>query len=175
MFFQGFVKQDRKDELKDLFGLIKDSLVEGDETHKFFEELVVEKGLAALRDLAQASKDNQVDPGAYINAIIGVYVHFSQMISQALGNDKWFATAMDLACVRFVNKNDVTGGSSNASKGSELLARYCDSLLKKTSTDTEDDKLEEALCNVVCCFLSVFAFQSHRCRLEHDARKSGYT
>ena len=40
------------------------------------------------------------------------------------------------ACGRFVNSNAVTQGPRASSKSPELLARYCDMLLKKRSVPT---------------------------------------
>ena len=40
-------------------------------------------------------------------------------------------TSISQACGRFVNSNAVTHGPKASSRSPELLARYCDSLLKK--------------------------------------------
>jgi cullin 1 len=49
----------------------------------------------------------------------------------AFNNDAGFVAALDKACGRFINNNAVTRMANSSSKSPELLARYCDLLLKK--------------------------------------------
>lgn len=53
------------------------------------------------------------------------------------------------ACGRFINNNAVTKMVQSSSKSPELLARYCDSLLKKSSKNPEEAELEDTLNQVV--------------------------
>lgn len=55
------------------------------------------------------------------------------------------------ACGRFINNNAVTKMVQSSSKSPELLARYCDSLLKKSSKNPEEAELEDTLNQVVSC------------------------
>lgn len=57
----------------------------------------------------------------------------------------------DQACGRFINNNAVTKMVQSSSKSPELLARYCDSLLKKSSKNPEEAELEDTLNQVVRC------------------------
>lgn len=43
----------------------------------------------------------------------------------------WWICVLLKACGRFINNNAVTRMAQSSSKSPELLARYCDSLLKK--------------------------------------------
>jgi cullin 1 len=59
------------------------------------------------------------------------------------------------ACGKFVNNNSVTtpnGDNSITSSSPELLAKYCDSLLKKSSKNPEEAELEDNLNQVMCVF-----------------------
>ncbi len=56
------------------------------------------------------------------------------------------------ACTAFINKNNVTVKSKSPSKSPELLARYCDLLLKKSSKNPEEAELEDLLTQVVGVF-----------------------
>jgi len=53
------------------------------------------------------------------------------------------------ACRKFINVNSVTQAASMSSKSPELLARYCDLLLKKSSKNPEEAELEDTLTQVV--------------------------
>ena len=55
------------------------------------------------------------------------------------------------ACSRFVNVNAVTRSGRGSTKSPELLARYCDALLKKSAKNPDESEMEEALQAVVCC------------------------
>jgi cullin 1 len=59
---------------------------------------------------------------------------------------------LDKACGRFINNNAVTKKTNSSSKSPELLARYCDILLKKNTKNTEDAELEETLSQVMIVF-----------------------
>lgn len=53
------------------------------------------------------------------------------------------------ACGKFINNNAVTKHANSSSKSPELLARYCDLLLKKSSKNPEEAELEDTLGQVV--------------------------
>lgn len=53
------------------------------------------------------------------------------------------------ACRKFINNNAVTQAANMSSKSPELLARYCDLLLKKSSKNPEEAELEDTLSQVV--------------------------
>lgn len=62
-----------------------------------------------------------------------------------------FVAFSEQACGRFINNNAVTKMVQSSSKSPELLARYCDSLLKKSSKNPEEAELEDTLNQVVSC------------------------
>lgn len=70
----------------------------------------------------------------------------------AFHNDKGFVAALDKACGRFINNNAVTKKCNSSSKSPELLARYCDLLLKKNTKNPEDAELEDTLSQVMIVF-----------------------
>ena len=53
------------------------------------------------------------------------------------------------ACSKFVNCNAVTKLGRGSSKSPELLARYCDTLLKKSAKNPDETEMEDALQAVV--------------------------
>lgn len=55
------------------------------------------------------------------------------------------------ACRTFINNNAVTK-ASKASRSPELLAKYCDSLLKKSTKSPEEQQLESLLVDIMTIF-----------------------
>lgn len=62
------------------------------------------------------------------------------------------------ACGKFINHNLVTQLAKSSTKSPELLARYCDTLLKKSSKNPEEAELEETLNMVVRLTLKYLLF-----------------
>ena len=67
----------------------------------------------------------------------------------AFNNDSGFVASLDKACGKFINNNSVTKRANASSKSPELLAKYCDLLLKKSSRNPEEAELEDTLNQVV--------------------------
>ena len=61
-------------------------------------------------------------------------------------------TSLDKACGKFINNNAVTTKAKDTRKSPELLAKYCDILLKKSSKNPEEAELEETLNQVMVVF-----------------------
>lgn len=74
----------------------------------------------------------------------------------AFNNDSGFVAALDKACGRFINTNSVTKAANSSSKSPELLAKYCDVLLKKSSKNPEEAELEDTLNQVVSTIFTFF-------------------
>lgn len=78
-----------------------------------------------------------------------VHRKYNELVQTAFNNDNGFVAALDKACGKFINTNAVTTVSKSNSKSPELLAKYCDLLLKKSSKNPEEAELEETLNEVV--------------------------
>ena len=102
----------------------------------------------------------------YVQTTLDVHKKYNALVMSAFNNDAGFVAALDKvsvpdstgtdrdrtslsrlivasrpvfpqACGRFINNNAVTRMAQSSSKSPELLARYCDSLLKKRSEGSE--------------------------------------
>lgn len=89
------------------------------------------------------------DPKIYVNTILEVHKKYNALVLVAFNNDSGFVAALDKACGRFINSNAVTRAANSSSKSPELLAKYCDLLLKKSSKNPEEAELEDTLNQVV--------------------------
>lgn len=90
------------------------------------------------------------DPKVYVQTILEVHRKYNSLVLTAFNNDTGFVAALDKACGRFINNNSVTKHPNSSSKSPELLAKYCDLLLKKSSKNPEEAELEDTLNQVSC-------------------------
>ncbi|CAG0922208.1 unnamed protein product [Notodromas monacha] len=124
------------------------------ELRTLLETHITNQGLAALSKWNDetGSGSEKEDANSYVIAILEVHGKYETLVKEAFRNDTGFVAALDKACGKFINVNAVTKSSGHASKSPELLARYCDGLLKKSSKNPEEEKLEDALNQVMVVF-----------------------
>lgn len=104
------------------------------------------------------------DPKVYVNTILEVHKKYNALVLVAFNNDSGFVAALDKACGRFINSNSVTKAANSSSKSPELLAKYCDLLLKKSSKNPEEAELEDTLNQVVSILfknICIFTYKIH--------------
>ncbi|XP_038044511.1 cullin-2-like [Patiria miniata] len=82
----------------------------------------------------------------FVDAILALHSKYTKMICETLGKDKVFSMALDKACAAIVNHRP---HPRQPCKSPELLAKYCDTLLKKSAkgvSESEiDDKLQQSI------------------------------
>lgn len=83
-----------------------------------------------------------------------MYEKYNDIVKKRLKDDRGFMAAMDKAFGRFVNDNAVTQTFKTTNKSPELLAGYCDLLLRKSSKteNLQDAALEAALNDAMTVF-----------------------
>ncbi|XP_065666164.1 cullin-1-like isoform X5 [Hydra vulgaris] len=109
---------------------------------QLLEQHIHTQGLNAIEKCGEAAIN---DPKMYVTTILGVHRKYYALVVSAFSNDNGFVAALDKACRKFVNANSVTKAAGNSSKSSELLARYCDLLLKNSAKNPEEAELEDIL------------------------------
>ena len=107
------------------------------------------QGLAAIEKLGQEALN---EPKTYVSTILDVHRKYNALVLTAFNNDSGFVASLDKACGKFINNNAVTKIASQSSKSPELLAKYCDVLLKKSSKNPEEAELEDTLNQVMVVF-----------------------
>lgn len=148
--FMALLQSDMQDDLARMFQLIfriPDGL---GKLKEFLENHITLQGTQAIDGLDEQAIN---DPKTYVTTILFVHRKYSSLVAEAFSNEAGFVAALDKACGKFINKNAVTAKSPNSSaKSPELLAKYCDLLLKKSSKNPEEGELEETLNQVMIVF-----------------------
>lgn len=147
--FQTLLDSDKENDLGRMFNLvarIPDGL---GELRHLLEAHIAHQGLSAIDTCGDAEGN---DPKIYVNTILEVHKKYNALVLTAFNNEAGFVAALDKACGRFINNNAVTKCANTSSKSPELLAKYCDLLLKKSSKNPEDAELEDTLNQVMVVF-----------------------
>ena len=148
--FQQLLSNDKHDDLGRMYQLVSripDGLTE---LRSRLEDHIVNQGLSAIERGGDAAHS---DPKVYVTTILDVHKKYNALVMSAFHNDSGFVAALDKACGKFINGNAVTKAANSSSKSPELLAKYCDLLLKKSAKNPEEAELEDTLNQVVSIFI----------------------
>ncbi|XP_041458343.1 cullin-1-like [Lytechinus variegatus] len=147
--FQNLLDADKNDDLARMYSLVS-RIPDGlGELMTLLETHICNQGLAAIEKCGETAVN---DPKLYVQTILDVHKKYNALVLTAFNNDSGFVASLDKACGRFINSNAVTKMANSSSKSPELLAKYCDSLLKKSSKNPEEAELEDTLNQVMVVF-----------------------
>jgi len=154
------IKNNETEKLRLMFSLM-DRVERGiDEMLRYLEEHIKEQGLA---DMISSASIITSDSEQYVEKLLELFNKFSLLVKEAFMDDPRFLTSRDMAYKHIVNdtsifklelpaKNKSIGGKTQPeSKCPELLANYCDMLLRKTplskklTSEEVEKKLREVL------------------------------
>ncbi|XP_053593225.1 cullin-1-like [Microplitis demolitor] len=147
--FKNLLEREKDEDLGRMYSLIARVPHGLDDLRDALESHVCRVGVEAI---AKCSDTALTDPKIYIHTILDVHQKYSPLISKRFDGDIGFVAALDKACGKFINDNAVTQAAKSSSKSPELLAKYCDALLKKTSKNVDEADMEDALVRVVTVF-----------------------
>lgn len=147
--FQNLLDDDKDLDLGRMYSLVKLIPHGLGELRNLLERHICCQGHNAIEKCGDEALN---DPKVYVETILAVHRKYNALVMTAFGNDSGFIEALDKACGRFINNNAVTKQANSSSKSPELLARFCDSLLKKSSKNPEEAELEDILNSVMIVF-----------------------
>ncbi|CAL1537603.1 unnamed protein product [Lymnaea stagnalis] len=136
------VEQEKRKDLTNLYILLKP-------IHKGLEVLVREVEGHIKQQGMQSVLSLKNDP-AFVEAMLKVYHKFRELITDVFNNDQAFTGALDKACSAVINHKPQNSRAPNRSP--ELLAKYCDNLLKKSTKGVGDVELDEKLSGSIIIF-----------------------
>ncbi|XP_065666298.1 cullin-2 isoform X3 [Hydra vulgaris] len=138
------VKEQKFADLKRMYKLLRPLPKGFKEMLTEFEIHITETGLDRVKSLHTES-----DTGQFVNVLLDLHVEYTQIIHTTFKKDQSFFGARDKACTKVVNhKLD----AKKPCKSPELLAKYCDSLLKKNTKNFPETEIDEKLNNVITIF-----------------------
>lgn len=147
--FQNLLDADKNEDLARMYSLVSRIPNGLGELMTLLEQHIYNQGLAAIEKCGDTAVN---DPKMYVQTILDVHRKYNALVLSSFTNDAGFVAALDKACGRFINCNSVTKMVNSSSKSPELLAKYCDSLLKKSSKNPEEAELEDTLNQVMVVF-----------------------
>ncbi|XP_023219381.1 cullin-1-like [Centruroides sculpturatus] len=126
--FQNLLNDDKNEDLGRMFQLVS-RIPDGlGELRNLLEAHIHNQGLSAIEKCGETALN---DPKMYVNTILDVHRKYNALVMTAFNNEAGFVAALDKACGKFINNNAITRMANSSSKSPELLAKYCDLLLKK--------------------------------------------
>jgi cullin 1 len=147
--FQILLDNDRQADLQRMYNLLS-RIPEGlDPLRTRFEAHVRRAGSSAVDKIADESGDS-LEPKVYVDALLEVHTQYQSLVNTAFKGEAEFVRSLDNACREFVNRNKVCKASST--KSPELLAKYADSLLRKSAKSAEETDLENKLTAIMTVF-----------------------
>ncbi|BFZ57313.1 ubiquitin ligase (cullin) of SCF [Savitreella phatthalungensis] len=152
--FRVLLEHERREDMERMYRLLErvpDGLGPLRET---FEDHVRKAGLAAVERIAPTGgEDSTVEPKDYVDSLLGVHTLYNSLVTANFNGDAEFVKSLDNACREYVNRNSICKSTSSSSRSSpELLAKYCDNLLKKGSRMADEGDVEQLLQNVMVVF-----------------------
>jgi len=109
-----------------------------------FQDYVAETGLDRVKSL-----HNENETGQFVTVLLDVHKEYSSMIETTFNNDQSFYGSRDKACTKIINHRF---DPKRPCRAPEWLAKYCDSLLKKSTKNLPDGEIEDRLTNVITIF-----------------------
>lgn len=143
---QMFLSNDREEDLLRMYRLLR-RVAEGiDPVLAILESFICAKGTQRLAALQ--AKDGGLTPTSYVDCISALHQEFAALVKGAFDADTRFVEALDKACRTVINgKNGALSTSPT-----ELLAKFTDSCLRKSSKAGSESEVEAKLVRAVFVF-----------------------
>lgn len=157
------IRDEKVDDLGRMYRLLSKIANGLDPLQHIFQQIIIQ---LATRDIALLQGEMSKDIKLFVDTILHIHTKYTFIIDQCLAADSNFYAAMDRAMRKIVNESRRDKGLSESS---EILARYCDYLMKKgNKLILNDIELDERLDGVMTIFKYIDdkdAFQKFYMRL----------
>uniref|UniRef100_A0AAY5EMX7 Cullin-2 n=1 Tax=Electrophorus electricus TaxID=8005 RepID=A0AAY5EMX7_ELEEL len=140
---QNIVRQEKRDDMANMYTLLR--AVSSGLPH-MIQELQVHIHDEGLRATSNLSQENM--PTQFVESVLEVHSKFVQLINTVLNGDQHFMSALDKALTSVVNYRE----PKSICKAPELLAKYCDNLLKKSAKGMTENEVEDKLSSFITVF-----------------------
>ncbi|KAG2457980.1 PARD3 protein, partial [Polypterus senegalus] len=161
---QNIVRQEKRDDMANMYTLLR-AVTSG--LPHMIQELqnhIHDEGLRATSNLSQENTPTQ-----FVESVLEVHSKFIQLINTVLNGDQHFMSALDKALTSVVNYKE----PRSICKAPELLAKYCDNLLKKSAKGMTENEVEDKLTSFITVFKYIDdkdVFQKQACGYEFTSK-----
>ncbi|XP_028409348.1 cullin-2-like [Dendronephthya gigantea] len=138
------IRDENLEDLGRMYSLMKSSVTGLRSMVQLLEDNIKEKGLETVRCI-----DAEKTPHNYVDALLRIHRKYFNLINNTFNGDKAFFKALDQACYVIVNTEK---SSKKSSQSAELLARYADSILKKSQRNLNESEQEEKMADIIIVF-----------------------
>lgn len=138
------IKNEVKHDLRNMYKLLKPFpngltvMVEEVQSH------IARIGLEAVNGL----KGDNI-PTFFVEQMLQIHLKYSELIKDIFQSDQEFLSALDKACSTAINHRVNTKAPC---RSPELLAKYCDSLLRKSSKEFTENEIDDKLLSCITIF-----------------------
>lgn len=140
---QSIIRQEKRDDMANMYTLLR-AVASG--LPHMIQELQVHIHDEGLRATSNLSQENM--PTLFVESVLEVHSKFVQLINMVLNGDQHFMSALDKALTSVVNYRE----PKSICKAPELLAKYCDNLLKKSAKGMTENEVEDKLTSFITVF-----------------------
>uniref|UniRef100_A0A8C5FHR3 Cullin 2 n=2 Tax=Gadus morhua TaxID=8049 RepID=A0A8C5FHR3_GADMO len=140
---QNIIRQERREDMANKYTLLR-AVANG--LPHMIQELQVHIHNEGLRATSNLSQENM--PTQFVESVLEVHSKFVQLINTVLNGDQHFMSALDKALTSVVNYRE----PKSICKAPELLAKYCDNLLKKSAKGMTENEVEDKLTSFITVF-----------------------
>lgn len=88
-------------------------------------------------------------PQLFVEAVLEVHSTYQDLIREVFQSDQQFVGALDKACATIINNRS---NQKQPCRSPELLAKYCDTLLKKSAKGISESEVEDRLTQSITVF-----------------------
>ncbi|XP_068094700.1 cullin-2 [Hyperolius riggenbachi] len=137
------IRQERRSDMANMYTLLR--AVSNGLPH-MIQELqnhIHDEGLRAVSNLSQENMPTQ-----FVESVLEVHSKFVQLVNTVLNGDQHFMSALDKALTCVVNYRE----PKSVCKAPELLAKYCDNMLKKSAKGMTENEVEDKLTSFITVF-----------------------
>ncbi|KAM5285028.1 cullin-2 isoform 1-T15 [Hipposideros larvatus] len=137
------IRQEKKNDMANMYVLLRAVSTGLPHMIQELQNHIHDEGLRATSNLTQENM-----PTLFVESVLEVHGKFVQLINTVLNGDQHFMSALDKALTSVVNYRE----PKSVCKAPELLAKYCDNLLKKSAKGMTENEVEDKLTSFITVF-----------------------
>ncbi|GIX95302.1 cullin-2 [Caerostris darwini] len=143
------VRQEIRNDMQHLYMLLKSVPAAAEALIMEVQQHIVKNGLEAINSLRGGDNGTNFLPQAFVESLLEVHEKYTQLIKEVFNGDQLFFGALDKACTIVINHK---GNPKITCRSPELLAKYCDALLKKNAKTCTENEIEIKLQQTITIF-----------------------